>query len=164
MKYIGFCLAIILLFSGAKAMAQDASFDVLCRTLPEYQPAQNVKGADYLPGVDVKGRLVAPADLGPQIPPMIDVVNIPVTIDLIQRFALSVPVGAELKPDVGAFSVYKDGRVTFNGQDLTRKAYSVCAKNAPPIQSQIQNLKAQPSTFDLPVEPKLAVPKDTEIK
>jgi hypothetical protein len=157
------------------ALAGEASFEVLCKSLPEYQPGAGAQGAEYVPGVDVEGRLVAPADLGAPVPAGIDVINIPVTIDLIQRFALSVPQGTELKPDVATISVHKDGRVTYNDQDLTRRAYSVCAKSGRvplegtrPVQQGAkasQPVAAQkPPTkiYDLPIEPKLAVPKDSK--
>jgi hypothetical protein len=173
-RIVVFSLLLTLLSFSALA-AKDASFEVLCKSLPEYQPGSGAQGAEYIPGVDVKGRLVAPADLNASMAAGIDVINVPVSIDLIQRFALNVPQGLELKPDVAAISIHKDGRVTYNDQDLTRRAYSVCAKNGRvplegtrPVQQDKQVLQPpaaqKPPTkiYDLPVEPKLAVPKDSK--
>lgn len=170
-----FVFLIFTMLLSFPALAKDASFEVLCKSLPEYQPGAGAQGAEYIPGVDVKGRLVAPADLGAPIAAGIDVINIPVSIDLIQRFALNVPQGLELKPDVAAISIHKDGRVTFNDQDLTRRAYSVCAKSGRvplegtrPVQQDTQVLQPpaaqKPPTkiYDLPIEPKLAAPKDSK--
>ena len=86
------------------------------------------KGADYIPGVDVKGRAVVPADVGaggasPFVPyPVI----IPVTIDLAERVGLSVR-GLELSGTMGFLEVFGDGRVLYNGQDLTQKVKNSCA-------------------------------------
>lgn len=157
------------------AQARDPSFEVLCRTLPDYQPESGAAGADYVPGVNVHGTPVAPADLGPSLNAGMDVINIPVSIDLIERFGLSVPIGSELKPDVASIAVHRDGRVSYNDQDLTRRAYSICAKNGRvplegtrPVMPVEKTSSPPPASaaptkiYDLPTEPKLAVPKDTD--
>lgn len=121
-------LAMVLFPAAAVAGGRvgDGAFDVLCRTLPDYQkPA----GADYVPGADAQGRPVVPADLNALDASIPDVVNVPISVDVIRRFSLVVPEGLEMKPDVGVVGVHRDGRVTYNGQDITRQAYSVCAKD-----------------------------------
>lgn len=105
----------------------DGAFKVLCQSLPTYRAAS---GVEYQPGVDVHGRAVAPADLNAPLNSAIDdIVRIPVTVDLVRRFNLYPFFGIELKPDVGTISVHSDGRVEYNGQDLARQAYTLCARD-----------------------------------
>jgi hypothetical protein len=167
------------------AAAQDASFDVLCLTLPD---AQVVNDVEYKPGVDVNGKAVVPADINALDASVADVINIPVTVDLVQKFSLMNMQGIELKPDVSNIAIHKDGRVSYNGQDISKQAYSVCAKNveiretvltpapakpksasALAEQSPAAPLKAPPAalqasgqphdkSLDLPIVPKIAVP------
>jgi len=79
-------------------------------------------GVAYQPGVDVRGRPVAPADLGgtPKIK-LPDEVEVPVTLDMLARYGL--PANSSLyKLDdtlIGIARVrVKDGRAWFNGEPL----------------------------------------------
>jgi hypothetical protein len=135
--------AILCLFAFP-AVAQDASFEVLCRTLPD---AQAVSDVEYTPGVDVNGKAVVPADINALNATVPDVINIPVTVDLVQKYSLMNMQGVELKPDVSNIAIHKDGRVTYNGQDISKQTYSVCAKNV-----EIRETVVTPA----PAEPKIA--------
>lgn len=106
---------------------QDGALKVLCQSLPVYRPDP---GVEYRPGVDVHGRAVAPADLNVPLNVGVDeVIRIPVTVDLVRRFNLYPAAGIELEPDVGVISIHSDGRVEYNGQDLARQAYTLCARD-----------------------------------
>lgn len=79
-------------------------------------------GVAYRPGVDVRGRPVAPADLGgtPTIK-LPDEIEVPVTLDMLARYGL--PANSSLyKLDdtrIGTARVrVKDGRAWFNGAPL----------------------------------------------
>lgn len=89
--------------------------------------AQHVAAADvtYKPGVDVHGNPVVPADLNAVPNMMPDVIKIPMNIDLAQRLG-NVPAGMDMKSEMGMAEIHRDGRVTFNGQDLTQQAAVVC--------------------------------------
>lgn len=90
-----------------------------CGRLAVHQPAPDVA---YQPGVDARGRPVAPADLPGSNPPiaMPDEIAIDITVEIQKRFG--IPANSALfKPEarVGTIVVKPDGSATFNGQPLT---------------------------------------------
>ncbi len=94
----------------------------ICKELEQHQ----MGGADYIPGVDVEGQEVVPADLEQQIPAIFDPVIIPITINLAERYDLALPQGLELKPELGWMEIYRDGRVLFNGEDVQGRLKAAC--------------------------------------
>jgi hypothetical protein len=110
------CLAVCLV-AAAPAWAQQTTITgVDCRKLVRHQPAPDVA---YKPGVDVKGRKVAPADLNdaPQIK-VPETITFDAAVDL-RRFG--IPNSSPLfQPNVsvGRVDVQQDGKVFFNGQRL----------------------------------------------
>jgi hypothetical protein len=111
------CIAACLVLATAPAWAQTVTITgVDCRKLVRHQPLPDVS---YKPGVDVKGRKVAPADVNdaPQI-------KVPETITFdaaadLRRFG--IPASSPLfQPNVGIgrVDVLPDGRVFFNGERL----------------------------------------------
>lgn len=126
-----FLLIFLLCFPISLPVQAQVSFETLCRSLPQFQPLPGQDGPNYQPGIDVHGKAVAPADLNAPLPDL-DPVRIPITIDLAEHFALDLPAGLELKPDVADLEIYQDGRITYNNQDLSRRIYSVCAGETPP--------------------------------
>ncbi len=86
-----------------------------CRKLVRHQPSADVA---YRPGVDVRGRRVAPADLGGgtniAIPQEIE---IPITVDLDQTIGAAASGLYKPEATIGKV-VYKNGRAWFNGQPL----------------------------------------------
>ncbi len=110
-------------FIVAPAWAQNK--EALCQILPvkEY-----FTSADYIPGVDVHGNPVVAADINAKAENFIDVIKIPVTIDLAAQLNQALPVGTELDAPVGMIEIYQTGRVVFNGKDLTSEIYALCGK------------------------------------
>ena len=111
------CLTACLVLAAAPAMAQKVTISgVDCRRLVQHHPAP---GVAYQPGVDARGRKVAPADINaaPQI-------KVPETITFdaaadLRRFG--IPANSPLfQPNVhvGRVDVQQDGRVFFNGERL----------------------------------------------
>ena len=105
-----------------------------CSRLTAHVPSAD---ATYQPGVDVRGRAVAPADLPgtPQIV-MPEEITIAITVDLQARFG--IPVTSNLyKPEasIGTVVVRPDGRASFNGQPLTSQEQSalgyLCQRQGP---------------------------------
>ncbi len=90
-----------------------------CARLAVHQPAPDVA---YQPGVDARGRPVAPADLPGSNPPiaMPDEIAIDITVEIQKRFGIPAN-SAFFKPEarVGTIVVKPDGSATFNGQPLT---------------------------------------------
>lgn len=94
-----------------------------------YVPATGVASPNYQPGVDVNGNAVAPADISAPAIAMPDYIEVPMTIDLAKKMG-SLPTGAEMPMPVANIKLYKDGRVEYNGQDMTSNAVSMCAGTA----------------------------------
>lgn len=111
------CLAVCLAVLAVPAFAQKVTVTGIdCRKLARHMPAPDVA---YKPGVDVRGRTVAPADINgaPQIK-VPEVITFDASVDL-RRFG--IPVSSPLfQPNVGIgrIDVLQDGRVFFNGQRL----------------------------------------------
>jgi hypothetical protein len=77
-----------------------------------------VPGADYVPGVDVNGDAVAPADLPSGAPPALENFPIEIGVNLKKRFGLAA--GSQFfrgKAVVGLVTV-RDGDAYFNGAKL----------------------------------------------
>lgn len=126
-------LFIILLFLNiGPGYAQDKT--TLCRLWMRHEPGPDVA---YRPGADIYGNAVAPADLGAPVTAIPDVIRIPVTVDLVGRLNQSLPQGMLLEAPVGLAEIYRDGRVLYNGQDVSGAVASLCgeAEEAPlPVQ------------------------------
>jgi hypothetical protein len=93
-----------------------------------YVPAEGINGANYQPGVDVNGQAVVGADLKKilsPLPALPDYIEVPMTIDLAKKLG-QAPVGAEMKMPVANLKLYKNGRVEYNGQDITSNAATFC--------------------------------------
>lgn len=90
-----------------------------CRRLAQHQPSADVA---YQPGVDSRGRAVAPADLGgtPSFR-MPDEISIAIGFDLQKRFGLPAanPNLYTGEGSVGRVVVDQRGNAAFNGQPLS---------------------------------------------
>ncbi|MBP2312397.1 hypothetical protein [Azospirillum soli] len=121
------CILIATLAFPGAALAQiDLS---VCQYLPRHRPAPDV---EYTPGVDVKGRAVAPADLpgsaGAAAP--IERFDIPVTLNFARRMGFAVPSGGlPGNAEVGTLTL-KGNRLFFNGQPVggpsEAQLYALC--------------------------------------
>lgn len=106
-------------------------------------------GVAYQPGVDVYGNAVVPADVG-SAPSMVpDVVRIPLNFDLAQRLGV-VPTGAKLDADMGYVDIHRDGRVTFNGQDMTKATAIACGDQGSESVGATIEATAQPTKIIVP--------------
>jgi hypothetical protein len=118
-------------------------------------------GGAYVPGVDVNGNAVVSANVsdgmglasafgadeeGAASPVVHDTsaldwpIEIPITIDLAGRMGIAVP-GADVGGEgiIGLASITRDGKVTFNGTDITVAAQGVCAPPPPGAETTSQN-------------------------
>lgn len=48
-----------------------------------------------------------------------DPIDIPITVDLVERYGLNAPAGVDLDVPLGFISVYKDGRILHDGIDIS---------------------------------------------
>lgn len=118
-------------------------------------------GGAYVPGVDVNGNAVVRADVSGGMglasafgmdeddgaaPVVHDTsaldwpVEIPITIDLAGRMGIAVP-GADVGGEgiIGLASITRDGKVAFNGTDITTAAQTVCAPPPPGADTATEN-------------------------
>lgn len=104
------------------AYAQVVSVEGFCDQIHAYQkPA----GVDFLSGRDD----VVPAELNSFNASAYDVINIPIDVILAQRFQeLNVPDGLNLLPTVSNIAVHQDGRIVYNGQDISEQLYALCGE------------------------------------
>jgi hypothetical protein len=112
-------ILLLLLFS-LPTFAEEVRQDMLCAV---YKPPENVA---YQPGVDVHGNPVVPADLNDRSDMAPDVVQVPVTIDLAQRFDKDWAQGMEMATEMAMIEIHKDGLVLFNEKDITMEVAAFC--------------------------------------
>ena len=119
-------LGLYLALAAAPAGAAEGAYLTLsendCARLARHYPADDVT---YQPGRDVRGKAVAPADLGGGSGLILpDAVVIPIEVELFERYGIPAN-GASFKGDLYVGEVVVDvatGRATFNGQPLASDA------------------------------------------
>lgn len=144
MRLLLFTLTILML--SQTVLAEEAQ-SALCKVLPAHVPQADVA---YV------GDATVPADLNPIATPIAtpiyDPVVIPVEVDLIDRFNLNVPAGIKLKPEVASVKIYQDGRVDYNGQDITDQAHELCN-----LEAKVQKSNGQQGEDELISDPAVDV-------
>ena len=166
MKYFTY-IFIALLSLGGSAQAADKTDGISSSIAVERilcKPAMvgSTGDANYKPGVDVNGNPVASADLNsaPQIMNT-TYTEVPLNIDLAKKLSLSQP--AVMESNFGNLKVYNDGRVLYNGQDITSNANTLCGRTgaaaipSAPVQPRVVNSMAMP---EVPM-PGTAAPSST---
>jgi hypothetical protein len=119
------CAFFVLLLCPFSAQAQtDGERSFLCHRAVAYQPAV---GVAFQPGVDVNGKPVAPADANPDVIILPPTVQVPITIDLAQWLQLDLPQGTRMESVMGFAEVDKDGKVMWNGQDISQNVTAACS-------------------------------------
>lgn len=135
MRFILFLLVFIMaapVFAGEVRVASGRSIksergDGFCQAL-----------SNHIPDADVNHRAgvedVVSADIGGGLKqPILDPIRIPIEIELLDRFDLGsvagIP-GIDLEPIVASVEVYQDGRVLYNGQDISQQAFHKCGMDA----------------------------------
>ena len=117
-----------LLFSTSVLAQSDAPVDKICEQLQLYDEG----GSNFVPGVDVHGNAVPPADLGPQSSGIYDPLILPIFVNLSDRLGQNTRA-LEVKPEVAYLEIYADGRVLFNGEDIGDTLRQTCLLKNPDI-------------------------------
>lgn len=109
------------------AYAQQVELKMPC---PDIVVNKQISGAEYQAGIDVHGKPVAPADLKSAFKDLNYPIRIPVELDVINFLDLNVPGALTLGQAQGVvpayFDVFEDGRVEFNGQDISSSVAQSC--------------------------------------
>ncbi len=152
----GLTFSVMLVMGAAPAMAKDptdgksadiASQKVICgRTFIE----PNVKPAEYTAGVDVHGNSVMTANINDKADMVPQFIEMPLTVDFAERLRKNAPQGMEFKANIANLRLYKNGKIEYNGQDITKVAALACGivpssyssrqpvnYNAPPIMEEL---------------------------
>lgn len=123
----GHVLALLVLAAALPAAAQGMPPEELaqaCRRLPVHVPDRDVA---YQPGVDARGRAVAPADLPEADPAPPLQFSIPLTLDSARQLGVAVPTpGGATVPgtmELGRLTI-TGNEVAFNGQPLNQTSRS----------------------------------------
>jgi hypothetical protein len=109
----------------AIAHAQDAAIAELCAHINAFQQLKE-KGAQYVPGVDVNGNSVAPADLSSNRSIINELIVLPIDIDIAGRYGLNLPAGIEIKPNIANIIISSDGHIAYGNEDVTASVKSLC--------------------------------------
>lgn len=129
MKKMFSCLAFLsIALFPASVFSQDISLQGEC---PPHLMDRDVVGADYVPGVDVHGRKVADASVdGEGAKPLAYPLEIPVTQDVLRFLDMEDHIVEDPKAEteLAVFKVFEDGRVEYNGQDLSSKVSFKCVE------------------------------------
>jgi hypothetical protein len=154
-----------LLLISVPAFAAEVQLPPECRVLPEHKAAADV---NYQPGVDVHGKAVVPADVNSNPMGMNQTIVVPLTIDLAQRLQGMNVQGLNLETTLGFLEFSPDGRVTYDGQDLTTQVHVLCSgkgvetvASPPPVtdrQTPPDVLKSAPVKEIKPAPPKPVIP------
>ncbi|PCI56282.1 MAG: hypothetical protein COB36_05775 [Alphaproteobacteria bacterium] len=122
MKRLFRVLGLVFVFSSPVYAADKTDIPALCRQMDDFK-----NSAEYVPNVDVHGKHVTPADVSMSSSQYINnPIVIPIEIDLIDRFGLSLPTEISLKPTIASLKIYQDGRVKYNDEDVTERTLSLC--------------------------------------
>lgn len=133
MKYFIFAVLGLLTFSGA-ALAADktdgissglAVESLLCKRT-NYNTSGDVA---YQSGIDVNGNPVTPAD-GGTVVTQSSYTEVPLNVDLARKLNLNQLSEAQMT--VASLRIYNDGRVLYNGQDITQQSAALCGGQAVP--------------------------------
>jgi hypothetical protein len=127
---IALILSLVILSATARAQTEIVTNNhliTLCQQrATDYVPEANV---EYQPGIDVDGNPVVSADIGVNLGENIYPLRIPLEMDLLERFNLDIPQGIIADAEVAGIMVYEDGRVTYNGHDISSKVETFCVEN-----------------------------------
>ena len=114
---------ILVFFSNATPAQTFSSTPNLCDQISSHTPNTDV---NFKPNSDD----VVPADLNPLRAAAPDKIDIPITVELAERFpALNIDPDFLLRPEVANLSIYQDGRVEYNNQDITTQIHAECGKS-----------------------------------
>ena len=71
-----------------------------------------------------------------------DPVYVPLTIELAKTYDIDLPLGGELDAQFGMMEIYKDGRILYDGRDISSQIESACIHDP----SQFEAITEQQTT------------------
>lgn len=141
----------IAIASPPYASAQEVTIRTPCKNGVPYTSV----GANYTPGVDVNGNAVVSADIDGGVQAFTYPLSIPVELDVLRVLDLDVSSAlaqaGEFETKLGDVILYEDGRVEYNGQDISSSVETLCA--GAQDGNVISVSPAQTAPEDITVEP-----------
>lgn len=123
-----FAIFLIFLTFNINSYAEEANINTnICDTVTQYKPAGDV---EYVPGQDVQGRNVQPADL-PDNSGQINLpekIEFPLTLKLAERLSDDQALeNTEMDAAIGLIQYnLKTGKMTLDGKDITSQVFEYC--------------------------------------
>lgn len=112
---------------AAEALSPENQAAMICQTA---DIMKGQIGPNYQAGVDAYGNPVVPADGGMeqafQLPDQID---IPIDVAVMQALGVVTNPPTDLKARVGTLTVLKNGKLSYNGKDITNDIEGYCRKH-----------------------------------
>lgn len=126
-----------------------------CQLLPVHTANSDVA---YKPGVDVKGKPVVPADLNAPMMELPRTIVVPLSTDMADKLQSSNVDGLKLEAPLGMVEIHPNGRVVYNGKDLTPQVYALCGREAvPALPPETGAEKAEAAAEEVkPTSPKIS--------
>ena len=135
-------LTFMMAFMAMPAVAQtEETRSPVCDITARYQSGE----ADYKPGVDVNGNEVVPADLNDGCIKQSEGIHIPLQLDLADRLQRIEELGITSEGQLGFVDVYADGRVAYNGKDISSHIETYCGLE--PKEVPAENGQKQPDAI-----------------
>jgi hypothetical protein len=131
----------------AQTVTENRLITLCQQRLVDHVPDAN---AEYQPGVDVDGNAVAPADIGTTLDTGIYPLRIPLEMDILERFNLDLPEGIIADANVADIMVHEDGRMTYNGQDISAQLEALCVENEIIVSPETQQVRPEIETAPPP--------------
>lgn len=150
---------ILLVALGSASYAQETIDRDIATICDQYSTDHSPNAsAEYQPGIDIEGKAVTPADLGGSPDTDLYPLRIPLEMNIFERFNLDIAKDFITDASIVDIMVYEDGRVTYNGQDISSEVKTFCVENNIDIQSPPPKKKPDSSGLR-PLDP----PQDDEI-
>ena len=108
--------------------AEQMMVRAFCQQVVAYQSSGD---ADYVPGIDIDGNAITPADLSTIEVPIVDPVDFNFEVDIADYFDLTgaFPEGSKVEPVLADLEIYQDGRILYNGQDISVPVLERCRED-----------------------------------
>lgn len=138
MKYYGLMMFTVMVLAAGLARAESApegeadpnkvyrdnkQLQVLCQETAAHIPWDDV---EYQGGIDQKGNFIVAADTGVTFSSFEYPIDIPLELDLLEKFHMNVPIGIITDAKIAGIKIHQDGRVQYNGQDITQNVGLFC--------------------------------------
>lgn len=106
-----------------KVLRDNKSLQLLCQQAAAHIPWDDV---EYQGGIDQKGNFIVAADTGVTFSAFEYPVDIPLQLDLLEKLNLNLPIGIIADANIAGIKIQQDGRVQYNGQDVTPQVGVFC--------------------------------------